>query len=48
MHCFVRTPKKLTDRQKELFKELAEIEGESVGDGPESSIRRFLSRLAGE
>jgi len=48
MHCFVRTPKKLTERQKELFKELAEIEGESVGDGPESSIRRFLSRLAGE
>jgi len=48
MHCFVRTPKKLNDRQKELLKQLAEIEGEKVGDGPESSIRRFLSRLAGE
>ena len=30
MHCFVRTPKKLTDRQKELFKELAEIEANGV------------------
>ncbi|HIE60168.1 MAG TPA: molecular chaperone DnaJ [Microbacterium sp.] len=48
MHCFVRTPKKLNERQKELFRELAEIEGQAVSDGPESSIRRFLSRLAGE
>jgi molecular chaperone DnaJ len=48
MHCFVRTPKRLSERQKELFKELADIEGQTVGDGPESSIRRFLSRLAGE
>ena len=48
MHCFVRTPKKLNDRQKELLKELAVIEGETVGDGPESGIRRFLSRLAGD
>jgi DnaJ-class molecular chaperone len=48
MHCFVRTPKKLSDRQRELFRELAEIEGQKVGDGPEGSIRRFLSRLAGE
>jgi len=48
MHCFVRTPKKLSERQKELFRELAEIEGQKVGDGPEGSIRRFLSRLAGE
>ena len=48
MHCFVRTPTKLGSRQRELLNELADLEGEKVHDGPEGSLRRFLSRLAGD
>ncbi|MEE2830596.1 MAG: molecular chaperone DnaJ [Myxococcota bacterium] len=48
MHCFVNTPKSLNDRQRELLKELAKIDGEEVKDGLGGGIRRFLTRLAGD
>ncbi len=49
MQCHVRTPKKLTDRQKEILEEFAAIDGQKVqaGDSGTTSFRRFLSRLTG-
>lgn len=47
MHCFVRTPTNLDDRQRELLKEFAEIQGDATGDGETSSFRKFLSKIAG-
>lgn len=48
MQAFVKTPKSLTDRQKELLTELATIEGAKVRDGSTGKgFKRFLSRLTG-
>ncbi len=48
MQAFVKTPKNLTDRQKELLTELATIEGAKVKDGNSpGGFKRFLSRLTG-
>lgn len=48
MQVFVQTPKKLTDRERELLEELATIQGEKVksyeGTG---SFKKFFSKLAG-
>jgi molecular chaperone DnaJ len=46
MQVFVRTPTSLTDRQRELLKEFAEIDGKRVKSG-ESGFRRLFSRLTG-
>jgi len=48
MQSFVKTPKALTDRQKELLREFAAIDGKKVKEREgHSGLRRFLSRLAG-
>jgi molecular chaperone DnaJ len=48
MQAFVGTPTSLTDRQKELLREFAAIDGEKVKElGGQGNLRRFLSRLAG-
>jgi molecular chaperone DnaJ len=49
MQCHVKTPKHLTDRQRDLLEEFAEIDGQKVnkGDAGTGSFRRFLSRLTG-
>ncbi|MBJ92868.1 MAG: molecular chaperone DnaJ [Rickettsiales bacterium] len=48
MQAFVDTPRSLTDRQKELLREFAEIDGAKVKEQAGlGSLRRFLSRLAG-
>jgi molecular chaperone DnaJ len=50
MQAFVGTPTSLTDRQRELLREFAAIDGEKVQErenGGHASLRRFLSRLAG-
>ena len=48
MQAFVETPSSLTDRQKELLREFAAIDGKKVKErGGHGNLRRFLSRLAG-
>jgi len=46
LQLFVRTPKKLNARQRELLEELAQIEGEQVGRET-GGFKRFFSKLAG-
>ena len=48
MQAFVETPSSLTDRQKELLREFAAIDGKKVKEREgQGNLRRFLSRLAG-
>ena len=48
MQAFVETPSALTDRQKELLREFAAIDGEKVKEREgQGNLRRFLSRLTG-
>ena len=47
MQCFVKTPRSLTDRQRELLQELATIDGEKVRSGTGGGLRGFISRLTG-
>ncbi len=47
MQCFIKTPKNLTDRQKELLQEFAQIDGQKVRSGGGGGLRGFISRLTG-
>jgi molecular chaperone DnaJ len=47
MQCFVKTPKGLTDRQKELLQEFAQIDGQKVKSGSAGGLKGLFSRLAG-
>ena len=48
MQAFVQTPNSLTDRQKELLREFAAIDGKRVKEREgHGNLRRFLSRLTG-
>ena len=47
MQVLIHTPKNLTDRQRALLKELAEIEGAKVRDQAGGSLRKFLSKITG-
>ena len=48
MQAFVRTPKSLTDRQKELLREFGEIEGARLKkSGDTGSFKKFFSKLTG-
>ena len=43
----IPVPKKLTERQRELLAELAEIEGNAVSDAETNSFKKFFSKLTG-
>jgi molecular chaperone DnaJ len=44
----LRVPKSLNDRQRELLRELGEIEGAKIKAAGESSMKRFFSKLVGD
>jgi len=45
VQVWLKTPTKLTDRQKELLKEFAAIEGEQVKDGREAWGKKLFNKL---
>ena len=48
MQCFVKTPRGLTERQRELLREFAAIDGQKVKAGGAGGFKKFLSRLTGQ
>jgi molecular chaperone DnaJ len=47
VQVWLKTPTKLTDRQRELLKEFAEIEGEKVKEGKGAWGKKLFSKLTG-
>lgn len=48
MQCFVKTPRNLTDRQRDILEEFARIDGEKVKAAGGGGFKKLISRLTGQ